>query len=127
MAGRQAAEDSDEEFQEIQYTKLQNNYRHAREDQREYTIEKKDQLRVQRWDIDAFQLNIWQRSLFFGYRKTLEQLTRERDELEKTFRLAESLENQKRDEEKTRKLQDLVQTKGKPAISPWNSSSHTMF
>ena len=48
MAGRQAAEDSDEEFQEIQYTKLQNNYRHAREDQREYTIEKKDQLRVQR-------------------------------------------------------------------------------
>ncbi|CAF0923586.1 unnamed protein product [Adineta ricciae] len=91
MAGRQAAEDSDEEFQEIQYTKLQNNYRHAREDQREYTIEKKDQLRVQR--------------------KTLEQLTRERDELEKTFRLAESLENQKRDEEKTRKLQNLVQTK----------------
>ena len=55
---------------------------------------------------------------FFGYRKTLEQLTKERDELEKTFRLAESLENQKRDEEKTRKLQDLVQTKGKPAISP---------
>ena len=48
MAGRQAAKDSDEEFQEIQYAKLQNNYRHAREDQREYTIEKKDQLRVQR-------------------------------------------------------------------------------
>jgi hypothetical protein len=48
MAGRLASEDSDEEFQEIQYGKLQNNYRHAREDQREYTIEKKDQLRMQR-------------------------------------------------------------------------------
>lgn len=48
MAGRLASEDSDEEFQEIQHTKLQNNYRHAREDQREYTIEKKDQLRMQR-------------------------------------------------------------------------------
>jgi hypothetical protein len=48
MAGRLASEDSDDEFQEIQYTKLQNNYRHAREDQREYTIEKKDQLRMQR-------------------------------------------------------------------------------
>jgi hypothetical protein len=48
MAGRLASEDSDDEFQEIQYGKLQNNYRHAREDQREYTIEKKDQLRMQR-------------------------------------------------------------------------------
>jgi hypothetical protein len=48
MAGRQASEDSDEEFQENLYGKLQNNYRHAREDQREYTIEKKDQLRMQR-------------------------------------------------------------------------------
>lgn len=48
MARRQASEDSDEEFQEIQHSKLQNNYRHAREDQREYTIEKKDQLRMQR-------------------------------------------------------------------------------
>lgn len=48
MARRQASEDSDEEFQEIQHAKLQNNYRHAREDQREYTIEKKDQLRMQR-------------------------------------------------------------------------------
>ena len=43
--------------------------------------------------------------------KTLQQLTRERDELEKVFRLAESLENQKRDEEKTKKLQELIQTK----------------
>jgi hypothetical protein len=49
MAGRIATEDSDEEFQETQYSKLQNNYRHAREDQREYTIEKKDQLRTQRY------------------------------------------------------------------------------
>jgi len=49
MAGRRTSEDSDEEeFQEILYTKLQNNYRHAKEDQREYTIEKKDQLRMQR-------------------------------------------------------------------------------
>lgn len=45
--------------------------------------------------------------------KTLQQLSRERDELEKVFRLAESLENQKRDEEKTKKLQDLITTKGK--------------
>ncbi len=42
----------------------------------------------------------------------MQQLTRERDELEKVFRLAESLENQKRDEEKTKKLQELIQTKG---------------
>jgi hypothetical protein len=48
MAGRLASEESDEEFQEIQFSKLQNNYRHAREDQREYTIERKDQLRMQR-------------------------------------------------------------------------------
>ncbi|CAF1684632.1 unnamed protein product, partial [Adineta ricciae] len=47
MAGRLASEDSDEEFQESQHAKLQNSYRHAREDQREYTIEKKDQLRTQ--------------------------------------------------------------------------------
>ncbi|CAF1645777.1 unnamed protein product, partial [Adineta ricciae] len=71
--------------------KLQNSYRHAREDQREYTIEKKDQLRTQN--------------------KTLQQLTRERDELDKVYKLAESLENQKRDEEKTKKLHELVQTK----------------
>lgn len=50
MARRQASEDSDEEFQEIQHAKLQNGYRHAREDQREYTIEKKDQLRMQRYE-----------------------------------------------------------------------------
>lgn len=43
----------------------------------------------------------------------MQQLTRERDELEKVFRLAESLENQKRDEEKTKKLQELITTKGK--------------
>ncbi|CAF1032430.1 unnamed protein product [Rotaria sordida] len=92
MARRLVSEDSDEEeFQETQYGKLQNSYRHAREDQREYTIEKKDQLRMQS--------------------KTLQQLTREREELEKVFLLAESLENQKRDEEKTRKLQELIQTK----------------
>jgi hypothetical protein len=48
-AHRRATDDSDEEeFQEIQHSKLQNSYRHAREDQREYTIEKKDQLRMQR-------------------------------------------------------------------------------
>ncbi|CAF0993638.1 unnamed protein product [Adineta steineri] len=91
MARRLASEDSDEEFQEIQHGKLQNSYRHAREDQREYTIEKKDQLRTQS--------------------KTLSQLISERDELDKVTKLAESLENQKRDEEKTKKLQELVQTK----------------
>ena len=48
MAGRLAADDSDDEFQGTQYAKLQNKYRHAREDQREFTIEKKDQLRMQR-------------------------------------------------------------------------------
>jgi len=46
------------------------------------------------------------------FSKTLQQLTKERDELEKVFRLAQSLENQKRDEEKTKKLQELIQTKG---------------
>ena len=46
------------------------------------------------------------------FSKTLQQLTRERDELDKVYRLAESLENQKRDDEKTRKLQELVRTKG---------------
>ncbi|CAF3580385.1 unnamed protein product [Rotaria socialis] len=91
MAGRLISEDSDEEFQEIQLNKLQNNYRHAREDQREYTIEKKDQLRMQS--------------------KTLQQLGKEREELNKVYRLAESLENQKRDEEKTKKLRELIQTK----------------
>lgn len=49
MASRLISEDSDEEFQEIQLSKLQNGYRHAREDQREYTIEKKDLLRMQRY------------------------------------------------------------------------------
>ena len=48
MAGRLASEDSDEEFQESQHAKLQNSYRHAREDQREYTIEKKDKLLTQK-------------------------------------------------------------------------------
>ncbi|CAF3604620.1 unnamed protein product [Rotaria sp. Silwood1] len=91
MAGRLISEDSDEEFQEIQLSKLQNNYRHAREDQHEFTIEKKDQLRTQS--------------------KTLQQLAKERDELDKVYRLAESLENQKRDEEKTKKLRELIQTK----------------
>ena len=42
----------------------------------------------------------------------MQQLTQERDELDKVFRLAESLENQKRDEEKTKKLQELIQSKG---------------
>jgi hypothetical protein len=46
------------------------------------------------------------------FSKTLRQLTTEREELEKVSRLAESLENQKRDDEKTRKLQELIQTKG---------------
>lgn len=50
MAARITSEDSDDEFQGIQVNKLQNNYRHAREDQREFTIEKKDQLRMQRFD-----------------------------------------------------------------------------
>ncbi len=108
MAGRIATEDSDEEFQETQYSKLQNNYRHAREDQREYTIEKKDQLRTQRY-IDV--ILDWIKRLYF-FSKTLRQLTKEREELEKVSRLAESLENQKRDDEKTRKLQELIQTKG---------------
>lgn len=49
MAARITSEDSDDEFQGIQVHKLQNNYRHAREDQREFTIEKKDQLRLQRF------------------------------------------------------------------------------
>lgn len=44
--------------------------------------------------------------------KTLRQLTEEREELDKVFRLAESLENQKRDEEKTKKLTELIKTKG---------------
>ena len=49
MSRRLAADDSDEEeFKEALHAKLQNGYRHAREDQREYTIEKKDQLRMQR-------------------------------------------------------------------------------
>lgn len=92
MSRRPAADDSDEEeFQEAQYAKLQNGYRHAREDQREYTIEKKDQLRMQSY--------------------TLKQLSREREELEKVYRLAESLENQKRDEEKTKKLQEMIREK----------------
>lgn len=46
------------------------------------------------------------------YSKTLKQLAKERDELNKIFRLAESLENQKRDEEKTKTLRELIQTKG---------------
>ena len=48
MAARLPSEDSDEEFQEIQYLRLQQTYRHAKEDQREVTIEKKDQLRTQK-------------------------------------------------------------------------------
>lgn len=48
--------------------------------------------------------------------KTLRQLVEEREELEKVFRLAESLENQKRDDEKTKKLRDLIQTKGIPFV-----------
>ncbi len=46
------------------------------------------------------------------YSKSLKQLTQEREELEKVYRLAESLENQKRDEEKTKQLQELVRSKG---------------
>lgn len=46
----------------------------------------------------------------FSY--TLKQLSREREELEKVYRLAESLENQKRDEEKTKKLQEMIREKG---------------
>lgn len=48
MAGRVPSEDSDEDFQEAQHARLKDSYRNAREDQREYTIEKKDQLRTQR-------------------------------------------------------------------------------
>lgn len=51
-------------------------------------------------------------TIYYLISKTLRQLTDERDELEKVFRLAESLENQKRDEEKTKKLRELIQTKG---------------
>jgi hypothetical protein len=47
------------------------------------------------------------------FSKSLQQLTREREELDKVFRLAESLQNQKRDEEKTKKLQKLIRDKGK--------------
>ena len=43
----------------------------------------------------------------------MQQLTKERDELDQVFRLAESLENQKRDKEKTGQLQNLIQTKGR--------------
>jgi hypothetical protein len=46
------------------------------------------------------------------YSKSLKQLTQEREELEKVYKLAESLENQKRDEEKTKQLQELVRSKG---------------
>lgn len=56
-----------------------------------------------------------ERNLDF-FSKTLQQLTNERDELEKIFRLAESLENQKRDEEKTKKLLELIQEKGRSSI-----------
>lgn len=52
----------------------------------------------------------------------MKQLTREREELDKVYRLAESLENQKRDEEKTKKLQDMVREKGEQQnsfASPW--------
>ena len=48
MASGTASEESDEEFQEIQYERLIQGWRHAKEDQREYTIEKKDQLRTQK-------------------------------------------------------------------------------
>ena len=48
MAGRVPSEESDEEFQEAQHARLKDSYRSAREDQREFTIEKKDQLRTQR-------------------------------------------------------------------------------
>ena len=43
----------------------------------------------------------------------MQQLSKERDELDQVFRLAESLENQKRDKEKTGQLQTLIQTKGR--------------
>jgi hypothetical protein len=48
MAGRVPSDDSDEDFQEAQHARLKDSYRHAREDQREFTIEKKDQLRSQK-------------------------------------------------------------------------------
>lgn len=48
--------------------------------------------------------------IFSSY--TLKQLAREKEELDKVYRLAESLENQKRDEEKTKKLQEMVREKG---------------
>lgn len=51
MANRMISEESDEEFQEIQHTRLQQAYRHAREDQREVNIEKKDQLRTQKFVV----------------------------------------------------------------------------
>jgi len=59
--------------------------------------------------------------------KTLRQLTGERDELEKVFRLAESLENQKRDEEKTKKLRELIQTKGSCFLFHCRSNFNYLF
>jgi hypothetical protein len=49
MADRHVPDESDEEFQELQCQRLKQIYRHARDDQREYTIERKDQLRMQRY------------------------------------------------------------------------------
>lgn len=46
-ARRLSSEDTDEEEFQNQYEKLQHAYRHAREDRREHTLEKKDQLRMQ--------------------------------------------------------------------------------
>lgn len=49
MATRNQSEDSDEEFQGIQFERLHQEYRQARGDQREVTIEKKDQMRLQKF------------------------------------------------------------------------------
>lgn len=50
MASRRPTSDDSEEdeFQENQLSKLHRNYRHAKEDRREFTLEKKDQLRMQK-------------------------------------------------------------------------------
>jgi hypothetical protein len=46
-------------------------------------------------------------------RKLLQQLVRERAELDRVYNIAESVENRKHDDDKVRKLQELIQVKGK--------------
>lgn len=52
----------------------------------------------------------------FFFRKILQDLIREKEELDKVFGIVQSLENQKRDDEKAKKLQELLRVKGKGAL-----------